>query len=166
MFEETGLKLDTDFFWRSHRNALIPAIRSFKPAYSESCGGVTPDSTEVAAHLYSQIVKDVHAVSSARVAERQSYWRTTFRAVTSAWQTRWRDLLRSHIDTWEVIRAAATKPFGFMPFYPGPGIGGPCIPLDRIICRGRRANTASIRALWVGRRSEFTHARTRGAASG
>jgi UDP-N-acetyl-D-glucosamine dehydrogenase len=94
-------------------------------------GGVTDDSTAVAAHLYSQIVKDVHAVSSARVAEAAKLLENTFRAVNIGMANEMARLCYAlNIDTWEVIRAAATKPFGFMPFYPGPGIGGHCIPLD------------------------------------
>jgi len=94
-------------------------------------GGVTEDSTEVAASLYSQIVRDVHAVSSARVAEAAKLLENTFRAVNIGMANEMARLCYAlNIDTWEVIRAAATKPFGFMPFYPGPGIGGHCIPLD------------------------------------
>jgi len=94
-------------------------------------GGVTPDSTEVAAHLYSQIVKDVHAVTSARVAEAAKLLENTFRAVNIGMANEMARLCYAlNIDTWEVIKAAATKPFGFMAFYPGPGIGGHCIPLD------------------------------------
>ena len=92
---------------------------------------MTPDSTAVAAHLYSQIVNNVHAVSSARVAEAAKLLENTFRAVNIGMANEMARLCYAlNIDTWEVIRAAATKPFGFMPFYPGPGIGGHCIPLD------------------------------------
>ena len=94
-------------------------------------GGCTEDSTAVAAHLYGQIVKEVHAVSSARVAEAAKLLENTFRAVNIGMANEMARLCYAlGIDTWEVIRAAATKPFGFMPFYPGPGIGGHCIPLD------------------------------------
>ena len=94
-------------------------------------GGGTQPSGEVAAHLYSQIVRDVHAVSSARVAEAAKLLENTFRAVNIGMANEMARLCYAlNIDTWEVIRAAATKPFGFMPFYPGPGIGGHCIPLD------------------------------------
>src|SRR5262249_16426074 len=94
-------------------------------------GGVTPDSTVVAAHLYSQIVDDVYSVSSARVAEAAKLLENTFRAVNIGMANEMARLCYAlNIDTWEVIRAAATKPFGFMAFYPGPGIGGHCIPLD------------------------------------
>src|SRR5207244_7558202 len=86
---------------------------------------------EVAAHLYSQIVKDVYAVSSARVAETAKLLENTFRAVNIGMANEMARLCYAlNIDTWEVIRAAATKPFGVMPFYPGPGDGGHCIPLD------------------------------------
>jgi UDP-N-acetyl-D-glucosamine dehydrogenase len=94
-------------------------------------GGCTDDSTEAAALLYGQIVKEVHAVSSARVAEAAKLLENTFRAVNIGMANEMARLCyHLGIDTWEVIRAAATKPFGFMPFYPGPGIGGHCIPLD------------------------------------
>ncbi|MCA1589938.1 MAG: nucleotide sugar dehydrogenase, partial [Acidobacteria bacterium] len=87
--------------------------------------------TEVAALLYGEIVNDVHAVSSARVAEACKLWENTFRAVNIGMANEMARLCNTlGIDTWEVVRAAATKPFGFMPFYPGPGIGGHCIPLD------------------------------------
>jgi len=76
-------------------------------------------------------VTDVHGVSSARVAEAAKLLENTFRAVNIGMANEMARLCYAlNIDTWEVIRAAATKPFGFMPFYPGPGIGGHCIPLD------------------------------------
>ncbi|HLL72107.1 MAG TPA: nucleotide sugar dehydrogenase, partial [Pyrinomonadaceae bacterium] len=81
--------------------------------------------------LYGQIVNNVHPVSSARVAEAAKLLENTFRAVNIGMANEMARLCYAlGIDTWEVIRAAATKPFGFMPFYPGPGIGGHCIPLD------------------------------------
>ncbi|HLM59461.1 MAG TPA: nucleotide sugar dehydrogenase, partial [Pyrinomonadaceae bacterium] len=93
--------------------------------------GVGKDSTEVAAELYAQIVDNVHAVSSARVAEACKLWENTFRAINIGMANEMAKVCNAlNIDTWEVVRAAATKPFGFMPFYPGPGIGGHCIPLD------------------------------------
>jgi UDP-N-acetyl-D-glucosamine dehydrogenase len=81
--------------------------------------------------LYQQVVNHVHAVSSARVAEAAKLLENTFRAVNIGMANEMARLCYAlGIDTWEVIRAAATKPFGFMAFYPGPGIGGHCIPLD------------------------------------
>src|SRR4051795_2309133 len=81
--------------------------------------------------LYWPIGSEVHAVSSARVAEAAKLWENTFRAINIGMANEMAKLCNAlGIDTWEVVRAAATKPFGFMPFYPGPGIGGHCIPLD------------------------------------
>ena len=132
MFEETGLKLDDDFLLAFSPERVDPGNPEFQTHnIPKVVGGVTPDSTEAAAHLYSQIVKDVHAVSSARVAETAKLLENTFRAVNIGMANEMARLCYAlNIDTWEVIRAAATKPFGFMPFYPGPGIGGHCIPLD------------------------------------
>src|SRR6185503_9724484 len=132
MFEDTGLKLDQDFLLAFSPERVDPGNPEFQTHnIPKVVGGVTPDSTEAAAHLYSQIVKDVHAVSSARVAETAKLLENTFRAVNIGMANEMARLCYAlNIDTWEVIRAAATKPFGFMPFYPGPGIGGHCIPLD------------------------------------
>src|ERR1051325_5625043 len=132
MFEETGLKLDADFLLAFSPERVDPGNPQFQTHnIPKVVGGCTEDSTSVAAHLYSQIVKDVHAVSSARVAEAAKLLENTFRAVNIGMANEMARLCYAlNIDTWEVIRAAATKPFGFMPFYPGPGIGGHCIPLD------------------------------------
>jgi UDP-N-acetyl-D-glucosamine dehydrogenase len=132
MFEETGLKLDEDFLLAFSPERVDPGNPQFQTHnIPKVVGGCTEDSTVVAAHLYAQIVKDVHAVSSARVAEAAKLLENTFRAVNIGMANEMARLCYAlGIDTWEVIRAAATKPFGFMPFYPGPGIGGHCIPLD------------------------------------
>jgi UDP-N-acetyl-D-glucosamine dehydrogenase len=132
MFEEKGLKLDEDFLLAFSPERVDPGNPSFLTHnIPKVVGGVTQDSTVVAAHLYSQIVKDVHGVSSARVAEAAKLLENTFRAVNIGMANEMARLCYAlNIDTWEVIRAAATKPFGFMAFYPGPGIGGHCIPLD------------------------------------
>jgi len=132
MFEETGLKLDVDFLLAFSPERVDPGNPQFQTHnIPKVVGGVTAASTEAAAHLYSQIVKDVHAVSSARVAETAKLLENTFRAVNIGMANEMARLCYAlNIDTWEVIKAAATKPFGFMPFYPGPGIGGHCIPLD------------------------------------
>src|ERR1041385_2554747 len=132
MFEETGLKLDEDFLLAFSPERVDPGNPHFLTHnIPKVVGGVSDDSTEVAAHLYSQIVRDVHSVTSARVAEAAKLLENTFRAVNIGMANEMARLCYAlNIDTWEVIRAAATKPFGFMPFYPGPGIGGHCIPLD------------------------------------
>jgi UDP-N-acetyl-D-glucosamine dehydrogenase len=94
-------------------------------------GGIDPVSTRLAAALYGHIVSQVVPVSSSRVAEMVKLLENTFRAVNIGLVNEL--ALMCHdlgVDVWEVIDAAATKPFGFMPFYPGPGLGGHCIPID------------------------------------
>src|SRR5688500_13712241 len=132
MLEGTGLKLDEDFLLAFSPERVDPGNPQFMTHnIPKVVGGVTPDSTVVAAHLYSQIVNDVHAVTSARVAEAAKLLENTFRAVNIGMANEMARLCYAlNIDTWEVLRAAATKPFGFMAFYPRPGIGGHCIPLD------------------------------------
>ena len=132
MLKETGLKLDEDFLIAFSPERVDPGNPQFKTHnIPKVVGGVTDDSTEAAVTLYSQIVDDVHPVSSSRVAEAAKLLENTFRAVNIGMANEMARLCYAlNIDTWEVIRAAATKPFGFMPFYPGPGIGGHCIPLD------------------------------------
>ena len=129
MFEETGLKLDTDFLLAFSPERVDPGNPQFQTHnIPKVVGGCTDASTEVATHLYSQIVANVHSVSSARVAEAAKLLENTFRAVNIGMANEMARLCYAlGIDTWEVIKAAATKPFGFMPFYPGPGIGGHCL---------------------------------------
>jgi UDP-N-acetyl-D-glucosamine dehydrogenase len=132
IFEDKGPKLDEDFLLAFSPERVDPGNPKFLTHnIPKVVGGVTADSTAVAAHLYAQIVQEVHAVSSSRVAEAAKLLENTFRAVNIGMANEMARLCYAlNIDTWEVIRAAATKPFGFMPFYPGPGIGGHCIPLD------------------------------------
>jgi UDP-N-acetyl-D-glucosamine dehydrogenase len=132
MIEAAGLKLDEDFLLAFSPERVDPGNPQFQTHnITKVVGGVGKDSTEVAAQLYAEIVGDVHAVSSARVAEACKLWENTFRAINIGMANEMAKVCNAlNIDTWEVVRAAATKPFGFMPFYPGPGIGGHCIPLD------------------------------------
>jgi UDP-N-acetyl-D-glucosamine dehydrogenase len=132
MIEEAGLKLNEDFLLAFSPERVDPGNPQFQTHnITKVVGGVGQDSTEVSALLYSQIVGEVHAVSSARVAEACKLWENTFRAINIGMANEMAKVCNAlNIDTWEVVRAAATKPFGFMPFYPGPGIGGHCIPLD------------------------------------
>lgn len=132
MFEENGLKLDEDFLLGFSPERVDPGNPQFQTHnIPKVVGGCSKDSTAVAAMLYGQIVNEVHAVSSARVAEAAKLLENTFRAVNIGMANEMARLCYTlGIDSWEVIRAAATKPFGFMAFYPGPGIGGHCIPLD------------------------------------
>jgi UDP-N-acetyl-D-glucosamine dehydrogenase len=132
MLEGTGLRLDADFLLAFSPERVDPGNSHFRTHnIPKVVGGCTPDSTEAATALYSEVVSQVHPVSSARVAEAAKLWENTFRAVNIGMANEMSKLCYAlNIDTWEVISAAATKPFGFMPFYPGPGIGGHCIPLD------------------------------------
>jgi UDP-N-acetyl-D-glucosamine dehydrogenase len=132
MLEDRGLKADVDFFLAFSPERVDPGNRQFNTRnIPKIVGGVGPASTEVAAALYSSAVDKVIPVSSTRVAEMVKLLENTFRAVNIGLVNE--IALMSHkmnIDVWEVIDAAKTKPFGFMPFYPGPGLGGHCIPID------------------------------------
>jgi len=132
MFEKAGFKLDEDFMIAFSPERVDPGNPKFKTRnIPKVVGGVTEDSTELASFLYSQIVDEVHSVSSARVAEACKLWENTFRAINIGMANEMAKLCNTlGIDTWEVLSAADTKPFGFMAFYPGPGLGGHCIPLD------------------------------------
>jgi UDP-N-acetyl-D-glucosamine dehydrogenase len=132
MFEKQGYKLDEDFLLAFSPERVDPGNPQFQTHnIPKVVGGVSDDSTEAAAMLYGQIVGQVHPVTSARVAEAAKLWENTFRAINIGMANEMAKLCNAlGIDTWEVVQAAATKPFGFMPFFPGPGIGGHCIPLD------------------------------------
>jgi len=94
-------------------------------------GGITPKCLELSVALYNQVIVKTVPVSSARVAEAAKLLENTFRSINIALMNELKMVFeRMDIDVWEVIEAAATKPFGFMPFYPGPGLGGHCIPID------------------------------------
>ena len=132
MLAERGMRLDEDFLLAFSPERVDPGNPQFQTHnIPKVVGGSTEDSTQVAAALYGQIVTNVHPVTSARVAEAAKLLENTFRAVNIGMANEMARLCYAlGIDTWEVIRAAATKPFGFMAFYSGPGIGGHCIPLD------------------------------------
>lgn len=132
MLKETGLVLDKDFYLAFSPERVDPGNKQFQTHnIPKVVGGVSAASTEIAAALYQTIVSDVHKVSSARVAETAKLLENTYRSVNIGLVNEMAQLCyHLGIDSWEVIEAAATKPFGFMAFYPGPGIGGHCIPLD------------------------------------
>lgn len=132
MLEETGLALDTDFFLAFSPERVDPGNKQYQTHnIPKVVGGVSQLSTEVAAALYQTIVSEVHKVSNARVAETTKLLENTYRSVNIGLVNELAQLCyHLGVDSWEVIEAAATKPFGFMAFYPGPGIGGHCIPLD------------------------------------
>lgn len=132
MLKETGLALDKDFYLAFSPERVDPGNKQFQTHnIPKVVGGVSKLSTDIAAALYQTIVNEVHKVSSARVAETAKLLENTYRSVNIGLVNEMAQLCyHLGIDSWEVIEAAATKPFGFMAFYPGPGIGGHCIPLD------------------------------------
>ncbi|GAC1391496.1 MAG: nucleotide sugar dehydrogenase [Vulcanimicrobiaceae bacterium] len=131
LFEAGGLKLDEDFLLAFSPERIDPGSTYALRDIPKVVGGCGELSTEVACELYATIVVSVHPVSSARVAETVKLLENTFRLVNIGLINEFA-LLCNHlaIDSNEVINAAATKPFGYMPFFPGPGAGGHCIPLD------------------------------------
>jgi UDP-N-acetyl-D-glucosamine dehydrogenase len=131
--ESRGFKIGEDFYLAFSPERVDPGNRQFKVKNTPKVvGGVTPQCTEVARALYEAILaSEVFAVSSPRVAEMSKLLENTFRIVNVSLVNELAMLCdRMGVDIWEVIEAAKTKPFGFMPFYPGPGIGGHCIGID------------------------------------
>jgi len=130
--EAKGLVIGRDFFLAFSPERVDPGNKRFTTAnIPKVVGGVSPACTELAAALYRQVTSKVFEVSSPRVAETAKLLENTFRSVNIALANELAFACRKiGVDPWEVIDAAATKPFGFMPFYPGPGIGGHCIPVD------------------------------------
>jgi UDP-N-acetyl-D-glucosamine dehydrogenase len=132
LLESTGLVAGRDFLLAYSPERIDPGNQEYGLRNTPKVvGGLTPEATGAAALFYGQLVDKVVVVSSSRAAELAKLLENTFRHVNVALVNEMSIL--SHemgIDVWEVLDAAATKPFGFMPFYPGPGVGGHCIPLD------------------------------------
>jgi UDP-N-acetyl-D-glucosamine dehydrogenase len=130
--EESGLRCGTDFFLAFSPEREDPGNPQFHTQnIPKVVGGIDEPSRETALELYGAVIETVVAVSSPEVAEASKLLENIFRAVNIALVNEMKIVLdRMGIDVWEVIEAAKTKPFGFMPFYPGPGLGGHCIPLD------------------------------------
>ena len=132
ILEATGLKCGKDFFLAFSPEREDPG----NPKYSAGnipkvVGGVEPNSSRLAVALYAQVIGQVVPVASARVAEACKILENIYRCVNIALVNELKMLFdKMGIDIWDVIDAAATKPFGFQPFYPGPGLGGHCIPID------------------------------------
>ncbi len=132
MLEAKGLKAGEDFFLAFSPERVDPGNAQFHTGnIPKVVGGLNDASTAAAVALYSQIVKTVVPVSNTRVAEMVKLLENTFRAVNIGLVNELALMCRDlQINVWEVIDAAKTKPFGFMAFYPGPGLGGHCIPID------------------------------------
>jgi UDP-N-acetyl-D-glucosamine dehydrogenase len=132
ILEQSGLRAGVDFHLAFSPERIDPGNKQWS-AYNtpKVVGGLTPECTQLAADLLRQMGAPVHPVSSTRAAELTKLLENTFRAVNIALVNELALLAeRMNIDFWEVVEAAKTKPFGFMPFYPGPGVGGHCIPID------------------------------------
>jgi UDP-N-acetyl-D-glucosamine dehydrogenase len=129
--EGAGLKLDHDVFACFSPERVDPGNKLSTADIPKVVGGVTTLSGDVAAAAYGRFVDSVHVVSTARAAELTKLLENTYRAVNIALVNELAQISHAFdVDVWEVIEAAATKPFGYQPFYPGPGVGGHCIPLD------------------------------------
>lgn len=133
ILENTGLVCGKDFFLAYSPERVDPGNKHYNTKNTPKVvGGMTPACADIAGLLYKSVLDgDVHLVSSPAVAEMEKILENTFRHLNIALANEMAILCnKMGIDVWEVIDAAATKPYGFMPFYPGPGLGGHCIPID------------------------------------
>ena len=129
---KSGLQVGRDFFLAYSPERVDPGNQIYTTrSIPKVIGGITPHCTELAALLYRPFVEKVVPVSSTETAEMVKLLENTFRSVNIALANEMAMVCHKlGINVWEVIEAAKTKPFGFMPFYPGPGLGGHCIPVD------------------------------------
>jgi len=132
ILEKSGLKVDKDFYVAFSPEREDPSRTDYTTeTIPKVVGSTTPEGLAVAEKVYQQIVVHTVPVSSTRAAEATKLVENTFRAVNIALVNELKTtFMKMGIDIWEVIEAAKTKPFGYMPFYPGPGLGGHCIPID------------------------------------
>src|SRR5580698_2724217 len=132
MLEQSGLKVGEDFFLCFSPERIDPGNPKYHTRnIPKVVGGITPACTEMGRLFYAQALDKVVPVSSTSVAEMVKLLENTFRMINIGLVNELAMMCdRMGINIWEVIDAAATKPFGFMPFYPGPGLGGHCIPID------------------------------------
>jgi UDP-N-acetyl-D-glucosamine dehydrogenase len=132
ILQSTGLQVGEDFFLAFSPEREDPGNGSYETrSIPKLVGGVTEVCGKVAVSAYSEVVENVVPVSNAKVAEAAKLLENIYRCVNIAMVNELKLLFeRMEIDLWEVIRAASSKPFGFTPFYPGPGLGGHCIPVD------------------------------------
>lgn len=130
--ERDGLRAGQDFYLAYSPERVDPGNKRFGTKNtSKVVGGTDPESLRVAVSFYEQAIENIVPVSSARVAEMVKVYENTFRAINIGFANEIALLCdRMNLNVWEVMDAAFTKPFGIMPFYPGPGVGGHCIPLD------------------------------------
>ncbi len=130
--EESGLKCGEDFYLAFSPERVDPGNPTYLTKNTPKVlGGVTPACLEHSKAIYDQIFDEIVPVSSAEAAEMAKLLENTFRMINIGWVNELAIMCdRLGVDAWEVIDAAATKPFGFMKFYPGPGLGGHCIPID------------------------------------
>lgn len=133
LLERAGFTIGKDIFLAFSPERVDPGNKEFKTKNTPKVvGGVTPQCTELAAALYETVLEaPVFKASNPKVAEMEKILENTFRNINIALANEMAILCeRMNIDVWEVIEAAKTKPYGFMAFYPGPGLGGHCIPID------------------------------------
>ncbi len=132
LLERSGLKVERDFFLAFSPERVDPGNKSFDTvSIPKVVGGIGPASTRAVTALYASVIRRIVPVSSAKTAEMVKLLENTFRSVNIGLINEVALMCdRLGIDVWEVIEAAKTKPFGFMPFYPGPGLGGHCLPID------------------------------------
>lgn len=132
ILSQNGLEVGKDFYLAFSPERVDPGNKEFAPRdVPKVVGGITPQCTQIATTLYEQCLSNVVPVSSTKVAEMVKLLENTFRIVNIGLVNEIALMSdKLGIDVWEVIEAAKSKPFGFMPFYPGPGLGGHCIPVD------------------------------------
>jgi len=131
MFEESGLKCGADFYLAFAPERIDPGSKVPFDEVPKVVGGITEECTKIAVVFYSQFLKFVHPVSSAKAAEMTKILENTYRLINISMINELALLCgKMRLDIWEIIEAAKTKPYGFTAFYPSPKIGGHCIPLD------------------------------------
>ena len=132
IFESNGMKVDRDFYVAFSPEREDPSRTDYTTeTIPKVVGSTSPEGLAIAEKVYQQVVVRTVPVSSTQAAEATKLVENTFRAVNIALVNELKTtFMKMGIDVWEVIEAAKTKPFGFMPFYPGPGLGGHCIPID------------------------------------
>ncbi|MCP4569684.1 MAG: nucleotide sugar dehydrogenase [FCB group bacterium] len=132
ILEESGLKVGKDFYLAFSPERVDPGNAHYTTKNTPRVvGGTTPACTKMAKIYYEQVIPNIYPVTSTQAAEMVKLLENTFRSVNIGLVNEMAVMCRRmNMDVWEIIDAAATKPFGFMPFYPGPGLGGHCIPID------------------------------------